>query len=79
MHSTREETAAQIRASGLRATASRIAIYRAVCEIDGGHPNVGQVVERVRADTGSASMQAVYDGLQALDVGRDAAADRAGR
>jgi Fe2+ or Zn2+ uptake regulation protein len=63
---TSEETAAQIRSSGLRATASRVAIYRAVCEIDGGHPTVGQVVERVRVGAGSASMQAVYDGLQAL-------------
>jgi Fe2+ or Zn2+ uptake regulation protein len=63
---TSEETAAQIRASGLRATSSRVAIYRAVCRIEGGHPTVGQVVDRVRTDSGSASMQAVYDGLQAL-------------
>lgn len=66
MLSTREETAAEIRARGLRATASRVAILRAVAELDGGHPDVQQVVERVRIDTGSASMQAVYDGLQAL-------------
>jgi Fe2+ or Zn2+ uptake regulation protein len=64
---TREETAAQIRASGLRATASRVAIYRAVCEIEGGHPNVGQVVERVRTDTGSGSMLASAGMLRRIE------------
>ena len=65
MPGSSEQTAEEIRAHGLRATAPRVAIYRAVAEI-GGHPEVQQVADRVRHQTGSVSTQAVYDGLQAL-------------
>jgi Fe2+ or Zn2+ uptake regulation protein len=55
----------QLRAHGLRATATRLAVYQAVCEAD-GHPLVDEVAARVRDDIGTISTQAVYDGLRAL-------------
>lgn len=60
-----QPAAAQIRSRGLRATASRVAIFDAVVGL-GDHPDAKSVLHRVRAQTGAVSMQAVYDGLQVL-------------
>jgi Fur family transcriptional regulator, stress-responsive regulator len=57
--------AEHLRERGLRATAPRLAVYRAVRELP-GHPDVDVIAARVRAELGSVSTQAVYDGLQAL-------------
>lgn len=55
----------QLRELGLRATATRLAVYRAVLD-SGAHPDVEEVAARVRDDIGTISTQAVYDGLRAL-------------
>ena len=60
-----ETVAERLRARGLRATAPRLAVYRAVRELP-GHPDVEEVAARVRAEIGTVSTQAVYDGLRAL-------------
>jgi Fur family transcriptional regulator, stress-responsive regulator len=57
--------AEHLRERGLRVTAPRLAVYRAVGGLP-GHPDVDAIAARVRADIGSVSTQAVYDGLQAL-------------
>lgn len=54
-----------MRTQGLRPTSSRVAIFCAVAET-ADHADVQSVVQRVAADLGSVSVQAVYDGLQAL-------------
>src|SRR4051812_49167456 len=63
--SPRNPGADQLRERGLRVTAGRLAVLRAVAEL-GGHPDAGTVAAAVRASLGSASTQAVYDTLGAL-------------
>jgi Fur family ferric uptake transcriptional regulator len=54
----------RIRRSGLRVTTQRLAVLRAVS--DAPHATAAVVVEAVRAEIGSISVQAVYDALAAL-------------
>lgn len=56
----------RLRASGLKVTASRRAVLRAVDEL-GGHPDAGAIAAHARERLGSVSTQAVYDGLHALE------------
>jgi Fur family transcriptional regulator, stress-responsive regulator len=58
------ETSEQLRASGLRATAQRLAVLEAVRV--GGHPGVEEIGERAVATLGTISTQALYDVLGAL-------------
>jgi Fur family ferric uptake transcriptional regulator len=53
-----------LREHGLRVTAQRLAVYRAVS--DAPHVSADVVVEAVRGDIGWISVQAVYDALAAL-------------
>jgi len=62
---TADQIAAGLRDNGLRVTAPRLAIYRAVGELP-GHPDVDSIVAHVRADIGAISVQGVYDGLRVL-------------
>ncbi|MBV9413996.1 MAG: transcriptional repressor [Solirubrobacterales bacterium] len=55
----------ELRARGLRVTAPRLAVFRAVAETS-GHPDVETVAQRARALIGTLSTQAVYDALHAL-------------
>ncbi|MBV9001327.1 MAG: transcriptional repressor [Solirubrobacterales bacterium] len=55
----------ELRARGLRVTAPRLAVFRAVAETP-GHPDVEMVAQRARALIGTLSTQAVYDALHAL-------------
>src|SRR4051812_14179359 len=55
----------QLRAAGLRATASRIAVLQ-VLETSHDHPRVDQVIDRVRAAGTTISTQAAYDVCEAL-------------
>lgn len=57
----------RLRARGLKVTASRLAVLRAVDEL-GGHPDAGAIATNARARLGSISTQAVYDGLHALEA-----------
>jgi Fur family ferric uptake transcriptional regulator len=57
--------AEQLRTRGLRVTAGRLAVIRAVGEL-GGHPDAGAVAVAVRDHLGSVSTQAVYDTLGTL-------------
>ncbi len=59
------EVQERLRARGLRATASRVAVLR-VLEASDDHPRVEQVIERVRASGVSISTQATYDVCDAL-------------
>ena len=54
----------QLRSSGLHVTAQRLAILRAV----GSHPHATaeDILEMVRAEIGTISKQAVYDGLSVM-------------
>lgn len=54
----------RLRATGLRVTASRTAVLRAVHERP--HADVSAIVADVRSQTGSISVQGTYDVLQAL-------------
>jgi Fur family ferric uptake transcriptional regulator len=54
-----------LRARGLRVTAARVAVYRAVAEIP-DHPDTDAIASRVRALIGTLSTQAVYDTLRTL-------------
>ena len=57
-----------LRERGLRVTAQRLAVLRAVS--DEPHVTADTVAENVRSEMGSISLQAVYDALGALtDVG----------
>ena len=57
-----------LREHGLRVTAQRLAVYRAVT--DAPHVSADVVVEAVRSEIGWISVQAVYDALATLtDVG----------
>jgi Fur family transcriptional regulator, stress-responsive regulator len=60
-----EEFADQLRDHGLRATTTRVAVLRAVGELD-GHPDTDTIATRVRQSLGTISTQAVYDGLHAM-------------
>ncbi len=53
-----------LRERGLRVTAQRLAVLRAVS--DGAHVTADSVAETVRDEVGSISLQAVYDALAAL-------------
>jgi Fe2+ or Zn2+ uptake regulation protein len=55
----------QLRAAGLRVTASRAAVLRTLAESH-DHPRIDQVIERVRASGVSISTQAAYDVCDAL-------------
>jgi len=57
----------ELRARGLRVTASRLAVFRAVAQAD-DHPDVETIASRARAQLGSLSTQAVYDALHALSA-----------
>jgi Fur family ferric uptake transcriptional regulator len=54
----------RLRERGLRVTAQRMAVYRAVS--DAPHVTADVVVDAVRGDIGWISVQAVYDALAAL-------------
>jgi len=53
-----------LRDSGLRVTASRLAVLGAVRE--GGHATVEEIASSARGRAGTVSTQAVYDSLRAL-------------
>ena len=55
----------RLRDAGLRATAPRVAVLRALTNSD-DHPRVDQLIERVRGDGVSISTQAAYDVCEAL-------------
>jgi Fur family ferric uptake transcriptional regulator len=55
----------QLRARGLRVTAARVAVYRAVAQIP-GHPDTEEIAAGARGLIGSLSTQAVYDTLHTL-------------
>ena len=55
----------QLRAHGLRVTAPRLAVYRAVAELE-GHPDVEEIAGHARVLIGTLSQQAVYDTLHTL-------------
>jgi Fur family ferric uptake transcriptional regulator len=56
----------RLRARGLKVTASRLAVLRAVDEL-GGHPDAAAIATHARVRLGSVSTQAIYDGLHALE------------
>src|SRR5947209_19003015 len=58
------DAATLLRRHGLRLTAQRLAVLRAVC--DGPHSTADDIYGVVRADIGAISLQAVYDALAAL-------------
>jgi Fur family ferric uptake transcriptional regulator len=60
-----EAIAERLRAAGLRATASRVAVLEVLTDAH-DHPRVDQVVERVRASGVPISTQAGYDVCEAL-------------
>jgi Fur family ferric uptake transcriptional regulator len=55
-----------LRAAGLRVTAPRLAVLEALDELEGDHPDVVRILEAVRARLGAASIQSVYNSLEAL-------------
>lgn len=58
------DPAEQLRERGLRVTAQRLAVLRAVSA--GRHVTADAVADSVRAEVGAVSLQAVYDALGAL-------------
>jgi Fur family transcriptional regulator, stress-responsive regulator len=60
-----EQLPDELRARGLRVTAPRLAVFRAVAETP-GHPDVDAIALQARALIGSLSTQTVYDALRAL-------------
>ena len=62
---TIQRVAEELRGHGLRVTAPRLAVYRAVSRLE-GHPDVEAIAAGVRADIGTVSTQTVYDGLRVL-------------
>ena len=56
--------AQQLRDSGIHVTAQRVAVLRVVAARP--HVTADDVAESVRAELGTISLQAVYDGLSAL-------------
>jgi Fur family ferric uptake transcriptional regulator len=55
----------ELRARGLRVTAARVAVYRAVAELP-GHPDAEAIADGARALIGTLSTQAAYDTLHTL-------------
>jgi Fur family transcriptional regulator, stress-responsive regulator len=55
----------KLRECGLRVTSPRLAVLRAVSELD-GHPDVEQISGRARERLGAVSTQAVYDSVRVL-------------
>jgi Fur family ferric uptake transcriptional regulator len=55
----------RLRERGLKVTAPRLAVLGAVDAL-GGHPDAAEIAEHARAQLGSVSTQAIYDGLHAL-------------
>jgi len=55
----------QLRARGLRVTAPRMAVLRAVADLP-GHPDAELIGQRARILIGTISGQSVYDSLHAL-------------
>jgi Fe2+ or Zn2+ uptake regulation protein len=60
-----EDIAGQLRSRGLRVTAPRVAVLRAVDQLP-GHPDADTIAGRARSLIGTLSTQAVYDSLHAL-------------
>ncbi len=60
-----EDLARRLRLSGLRVTASRVAVLEAVCQQP--HSDAEHVAQAARQRIGSLSTQAVYNNLHALD------------
>ena len=61
---TAVEDAALLRRHGLNVTAKRLAVLRAVSGL--AHATADEVFNAVRSETGSLSLQAVYDALAAF-------------
>jgi Fur family transcriptional regulator, stress-responsive regulator len=59
------EITERLREAGLRVTAPRVAVL-GVLDASHDHPRVDQVIERVRADGVTISIQAAYDVCEAL-------------
>jgi Fur family transcriptional regulator, stress-responsive regulator len=59
------QLAEELRSRGLRVTAPRLAVYRAVADTP-GHPDVESIAATARKSLGALSTQAVYDALAAL-------------
>jgi Fe2+ or Zn2+ uptake regulation protein len=57
----------RLRKRGLKVTAPRLAVLRAVEEL-AGHPDAAAIAAHARVHLGSVSTQAVYDGLHALEA-----------
>jgi Fur family ferric uptake transcriptional regulator len=55
----------ELRTRGLRVTAPRLAVFRAVGDLP-GHPDVEAIATSARGLIGTLSTQAVYDALRAL-------------
>ncbi|MDA8039545.1 MAG: Fur family transcriptional regulator [Actinomycetota bacterium] len=64
MEPTREDLVDLVRAAGLRVTASRVAVLRALSARP--HADTDTVIRQVRAELGSVSPQAVYNVLAAF-------------
>ena len=60
-----EATADQLRAHGLRVTAPRSAVLRAVSDLP-GHPDADVITRHARGLIGTISTQSVYDSLHTL-------------
>jgi Fe2+ or Zn2+ uptake regulation protein len=60
-----QQLSVELRARGLRVTAPRLAVYRAVADTP-GHPDVETIATSARKSLGALSTQAVYDALGAL-------------
>jgi Fur family transcriptional regulator, stress-responsive regulator len=65
MQPSADEVAERLRRHGLRATAPRVAVLRAVGELS-GHPDTDTIAGHVRGMLGTVSIQAVYDSLHAM-------------
>jgi Fe2+ or Zn2+ uptake regulation protein len=65
MPPTAEDLSERLRHGGLRVTAPRLAVLRAVHALD-GHPDADAIARCSRELIGSLSTQAVYDSLHAL-------------
>jgi Fe2+ or Zn2+ uptake regulation protein len=65
MSPSADEAAERLRSHGLRATAPRVAVLRAVGQIE-GHPDTDTIAGHVRGMLGTVSIQAVYDSLHAM-------------
>lgn len=59
-----QDLAEKLREKGLQVTAQRVAVLKAAAEMP--HSTADEIAERVRAEIGAISRQAVYDALAAL-------------